>query len=40
MRGEALYLDVLNDMHKFKGRLKGRSLKEVTPLLYDFRFVQ
>ncbi|WP_231702145.1 ABC transporter substrate-binding protein [Desulfoplanes formicivorans] len=39
MHGEAVYLDILNSMDKFKGRLKGKTLDEVKPLLYDFRFL-
>ena len=40
MAGEAVYLDMLDAMNKFKGRLKGKSLEEVTSLLFDFRFVK
>lgn len=40
MHGEAIYMDILNDMNKFKGRLKGKTLVEARPLLYDFSFVK
>ncbi|MDD2218838.1 MAG: ABC transporter substrate-binding protein [Desulfoplanes sp.] len=39
MHGEAVFLDILNGMHKFKGQLKDKTLAEAKPFLYDFRFV-
>lgn len=39
MRGEATFLDILNNMNKLKGSLKGKALKDVESEIYDFRFV-
>ncbi len=40
MKGEGIFLDMLNSMNKFKGPLKGSDLQTVTSLLYDFSFVE
>jgi NitT/TauT family transport system substrate-binding protein len=40
MRGEGVFLDMLNSMNKFKGSLKDKDLASATPLLYDFSFVE
>jgi NitT/TauT family transport system substrate-binding protein len=40
MRGEAIFVDILNNMNKLKGRFKGRKFQEIEPALYDFRFVE
>jgi NitT/TauT family transport system substrate-binding protein len=39
MRGQGTYLDILNDMNKFRGDLKDKSLSEVEDKLFDLRFV-
>ena len=39
MRGQATYLDMLNTMNKFRGRLKGKTMDEARDLLFDLRFV-
>lgn len=39
MRGQGTYLDILNDMNKFRGDLKGKSLPEVQDKLFDLRFL-
>jgi NitT/TauT family transport system substrate-binding protein len=40
LRGVGLYLDMLNKMNKFKGKLKGKKLAEVEPIIFDFSFVE
>lgn len=40
MAGEGIYLGMLNSMHKFNGQLKGKTLDEVQPILFDFQFVK
>jgi len=39
LRGTAEYMDILNRMGNFKGRLKGKTLAEVQDLLIDDRFL-
>jgi 2-oxoglutarate ferredoxin oxidoreductase subunit beta len=39
LRGAGEYMDILNRMGNFKGRLKGKSLAEVQNLLIDDRFL-
>jgi NitT/TauT family transport system substrate-binding protein len=39
LRGEAIFMDILNGMDKLKGRLKGKSLQEAESEIFDFRFV-
>ncbi|EFK10858.1 conserved hypothetical protein [delta proteobacterium NaphS2] len=39
MRGEATFVEILNDMNKLKGRFKGKQLKEIEPEVYDFQFI-
>lgn len=40
LKGEDVFLAMLNRMNKFRGVLKGEDLKSATPLLYDFSFVK
>jgi len=40
MRGEAIFLEILNNMDKLKGRFKGKTLEEIDTEIYDFRFVK
>lgn len=40
MNGEAVFLDMLNSMNKFKGKIAGVDLTAAAPLLYDFSFVE
>ena len=40
LRGEAIFMDILNDMHKLKGRFKAKTLKETEADIFDFRFVR
>lgn len=40
MRGEAIFLDMLNSMDKLNGRLKGKAFEEIDTEIYDFRFVK
>lgn len=37
-RGAGIYMDVLNDMDIFKGKLKGKKLDQVKDDLFDFSF--
>lgn len=39
LNGEKVFLSMLNEMNKFKGALKDKDLKTVTPILFDFSFV-
>jgi len=39
MKGESIFMDMLNRMKKLKGQLKGKSLQEAEPVIYDFRFI-
>jgi len=38
LKGAGVYLDVLNGMNSFKGSLKGKTLEEAVPLVFDFSF--
>ncbi len=38
LKGAGVYLDVLNGMDSFKGSLKGKTLEEAIPLVFDFSF--
>ncbi|CAG36094.1 CmpA/NrtA family ABC transporter substrate-binding protein [Desulfotalea psychrophila] len=38
LKGEGIFLTMLNGMHKFKGKLKDMDLAKAAPLLYDFSF--
>ncbi len=38
LQGVDLYLDILNQMDKLSGPLKGKHVKDVQPLLFDLRF--
>nr|WP_320192469.1 CmpA/NrtA family ABC transporter substrate-binding protein [uncultured Desulfobacter sp.] len=40
LKGEDVFLTMLNSMNKFKGQMKGKNLKAATPILYDFSFVE
>ena len=40
MKGEGVFLDMLNSMNKFKGKMKDTDLAAATPVLYDFSFVK
>lgn len=40
MKGEAVFLDMLNSMNKFKGKMKDADLTSAAPVLYDFSFVE
>ncbi len=40
MRGEAIFMEILNSMKKLKGRFQGKTLKEVENDIYDFRFIR
>lgn len=40
LKGEEVFLTMLNGMNKFKGQMKGKDLKAATPILYDFSFVK
>lgn len=40
MNGEAIFLDMLNSMKKFKNKLAGADLPAASPLLFDFSFVK
>ncbi len=39
MRGAGIYMDILNKMGNFKGKLKDRNLEDVKPFLFDLRFI-
>lgn len=39
MRGAGIYMDMLNKMGKFSGKLKDQKLEDVKPILFDLRFV-
>lgn len=39
MKGEAIFLQILNNMKKLKGRFEGKELKDVENDIYDFRFI-
>ncbi len=39
MRGAGIYMDMLNKMGKFSGKLKDQKLEDVKPVLFDLRFV-
>ena len=40
MKGEGVFLDMLNSMNKFKGKMKNADLAAAAPVLYDFSFVK
>ncbi|MYL85263.1 ABC transporter substrate-binding protein [Desulfovibrio aerotolerans] len=40
MRNTGNYLAVLNAMDKFTGQLKGKTIDDVKPLLFDMRFIE
>ncbi|SCY61563.1 CmpA/NrtA family ABC transporter substrate-binding protein [Desulfoluna spongiiphila] len=40
LKGEAIFLSMLNSMNKFSGVLKGTDLKTAAPILYDFSFIE
>ena len=40
MRNTGNYLAVLNQMDKFTGQLKGKTIDDVKPLLFDMRFIE
>lgn len=39
LRGVDVYLETLNRLKDFIDKLEGKTLKEITPLLFDFRYV-
>lgn len=39
IKGAGSYLDILNGMNKFNGSLKGKTIKEASPLLFDDSFL-
>jgi len=39
MRGADKYMTILNSMGNFTGRLKGKTINEVKPVLFDVRFI-
>jgi len=39
-KGEGVFLDMLNSMNKFKGKMKDTDLAAATNVLYDFSFVK
>ncbi len=40
MRGAGTYMEILNDMGNFKGKLKGKSIDEMKPVLIDSAFIE
>lgn len=40
LAGEASFLSVLNSMNKFKGKLKDAELAGISPIFFDFSFVE
>lgn len=40
MKGEGVFLGMLNSMNKFKGSLKDKDIASATPILFDFSFVE
>lgn len=40
MRGEAIFMEILNRMKKLNGRFQGKTLKEVENDIYEFRFIR
>jgi NitT/TauT family transport system substrate-binding protein len=39
MRGADKYMTILNGMNNFTGPLKGKTINDVKPLLFDMRFI-
>ena len=39
MRGADKYMAILNGMSNFTGKLKGKTINEAKPLLFDMRFI-
>ncbi len=39
MRGAGIYMDILNKMGNFKGKLNDKKLEDVKPVLFDLRFI-
>ncbi|MFO7750294.1 MAG: CmpA/NrtA family ABC transporter substrate-binding protein [Desulfobacteraceae bacterium] len=40
MKGESVFLTMLNNMNKFKGEMKNADLKTAAPVLFDFSFTE
>ena len=40
LAGEASFLSVLNSMNKFQGKLKDATLTDISPIFFDFSFVE
>ncbi len=40
MKNLGVYQDLLNDMNKYKGPLKGKKLSEVKDLIFDFSYIE
>jgi NitT/TauT family transport system substrate-binding protein len=39
MRGAGIYMDILNSMGNFSGKLKDKKFEDAKPVLFDLRFV-
>lgn len=39
MRGAATYMDILNKMGNFTGKLSNKKFEDLKPIMFDFRFV-
>ena len=39
MRGAGIYMDILNNMENFTGKLKDKKLEDAKPILFDLRFI-
>lgn len=40
LKGEDIFLSMLNSMNKFSGTMKGTDIQTATPILFDFSFVK
>lgn len=39
MEGVKLYVDVLNDLGKFNGEMKGKDFNDIRNFFFDFSFI-
>lgn len=39
MQNTDVYMGILNQMGNFKGQLKGKNIKQASPILFDMRFI-
>jgi NitT/TauT family transport system substrate-binding protein len=39
MRGAGTYMDILNKMGNFSGKLKDKKLEDVKPIMFDLKFI-